>query len=428
MPKIKVTQKGLEALTAKPHAKRVDYFDTATPGLCLTVGPRSATWYYFARIDGKLNRIKLGEWDATGIADARSAAGSVEAQIAEGKHPKAEQARERTVQREARALDRERIVVTVGELWSASHFPQLADRTRQDYRRLLADFVAEFGDRDVGTVRRGELIRYLDRIRARSATTANHAAVVLRLLFGFARDRFDLDASPAADLKTPSKPKKRTRTLDRSEIRVLWRACELAGYPYGHALRFALCTGQRIGEVGNLRRSDIDSTGDYWKQEDNKSGRRIDVYLAAHAKAVLEDCPNLGKRAPFFSASADDSGEPRPVRSDTWNNAIKRHIAPRVEYAAKELELDVPAKPWTPHDLRRTVRTALTGWCGVSPDTAERVLNHALSGLREVYDHADYRPHVADALQRWDTELGAILKGTKPQVIPLNRARKRRTG
>lgn len=428
MPKIKVTQKGLEALTAKPHEKRVDYFDSSTPGLCLTVGPKSATWYYFARVDGKLNRIKLGEWDATGIADARTAAGNVEAHIAEGRHPKAEQARERSAQRESRALDRERIVAAVGELWSAAHFPQLADRTRQDYRRLLADLVAEFGDRDIGTIRRGELIRYLDRIRARSATTANHTAVVMRLLFGFARDRFDLDASPAADLKTPSRPKKRTRTLDRSEIRVLWHACELAGYPYGHALRFAMCTGQRIGEVGAIRRSDIDSAGDYWKQEDNKSGRRIDLYLASHARAVLDGCPNLGKRAPYFSASTDVDGQPRPLKSDAWNNAIRRHITPQLKPAADALQLEPIAKPWTPHDLRRTVRTALTGWCGVSPDTAERVLNHAMSGLREVYDHADYRPHVAEALQRWDIELGAILKGTQPQVIPLNRARKRRTG
>lgn len=428
MPKIKVTQKGLEALTAKAHAKRVDYFDSATPGLCLTVGPKSATWFYFARVDGKLVRLKLGEWDATGIADARRLAAAVEEQKAAGRHPKAEQARDRSNLIEARNLDQQRILRSVAELWGSTHVDSLAPRTQRDYRRLLDALVVEFGDRDVESLRRGELIRYLDTVRARSAVTANHMAVVLRLLFAFARDRFDLDASPAADIKTPSKLKKRTRTLDRNEIRVLWHACELAGYPYGHALRLTLCTGQRIGEVGGIRRSDIDSSGDYWKQEDNKSGRRIDIYLASHARAVLDGCPNLGKRAPYFSASTDGEGQPRPLKSDAWNNAIRRHITPQLKPAAEALQLEPITKPWTPHDLRRTVRTALTGWCGVSPDTAERVLNHAMSGLREVYDHADYRPHVAEALQRWDVELGAILKGSTPQVIPLNRARKRRTG
>jgi integrase len=396
----------------------------------LRIGPRAATWYYMTRIDGKLARLKLGEWDATGIADARAKAGEIEEQKAAGLHPKAEQARERAAKREARTLDRERIVRTVGDLWAASHLGELAPATQADYRRALAEFVAEFEDEDIGSIRRGQLVRFLDKVKARSTTAANRTAVVIRLLFGFARDRFDLDANPAADIKNPAKQTKRKRTLDRNEIRILWKACELAGYPYGHALRFAICTGQRIGEVGGIRRSDIDSTGNYWKQEDNKSGRRIDIYLASHAKAVLEDCPNLGKRAPYFSASADESGEPRPLRSDTWNNALRRHIAPQVKPAAAELELDPIAKAWTPHDLRRTVRTALTGWCGVPPDTAERVLNHALSGLREVYDHADYRPHVADALGRWDRELGAILKGTTPTVIPLagRRGSKRRTG
>lgn len=428
MPKIKVTQKGIEALVAKPHVRRVDYFDNATPGLCLTIGPKSATWFYFVRVDGKLTRITLGEWGQVGIAEARKQVGAIEELKAAGKHPKAEQARERSSKRQERALDRERIVSTVADLWASSHLSDLAPATQADYRRALAEFVAEFGDDDIGTIRRGQLVRHLDKIKARSATAANRAAVVIRLVFGFARDRFDLDANPAADIKNPAKQAKRKRTLDRAEIRVLWKACELAGYPYGDALRFALCTGQRIGEVGGIRRSDIDSAGDYWKQEDNKSGRRIDLYLASHARAVLDGCPNLGKRAPYFSASTDAEGHPRPLKSDAWNNAIRRHITPHLKPAAEALELDPIAQPWTPHDLRRTVRTALTGWCGVSPDTAERVLNHAMSGLREVYDHADYRPHVAEALQRWDIELGAILKGTRPQIIPLNRARKRRTG
>lgn len=440
MPKFTFTARGLEALLKRRHEQRVDYFDRDRPGLCLRVGPRGGSWYYLKRVDGKLVRLPLGSDDEltregaskvppkASFTLAREKAGDLESAIASGKHPKAEIQRERASKSEARTLDRERIVRTVADLWSASHLSDLAPTTQADYRRCLAEFVDEFGDEDIGSIRRGQLMRHLDRIRNRSATAANRSAVVTRLLFGYARDRFDLEANPAADIKNPAKQAKRKRTLDRSEIRVLWKACELAGYPYGHALRFAICTGQRIGEVGGIRRSDIDSTGDYWKQEDNKSGRRIDIYLAAHARAVLEDCPNLGKRAPYFSASTDPEGNPRPLKSDAWNNALRRHITPRIAEAAKALELDPIATPWTPHDLRRTVRTALTGWCGVSPDTAERVLNHALSGLREVYDHADYRPHVADALQRWDRELGAILKGAAPTVVSFadKRARKRR--
>ena len=406
MPKIKVTQKGLEALAAKHHPARVDYFDTATPGLCLTIGPKSRTWYYFARVDGKLTRIKLGQWDATGIADARKHAGDIEGQIAAGKHPKAEQARERAEKREARTVDQSRLVRNVAIAWRKSHLPGLSKSTQADYKRALAEFEKHHGDDDIGAFKRRTLITWLDGVHERSPSAANRAAVVLRLLFAFALDRFDLDADPARDIKNPTKPKPRKRFLDRNEIRILWRACELAGYPYGHALRFGLCTGQRSGEFGNITRRDIDSDG-YWIQTENKSDQRIDIYVADHAREILDDCPNFGPSAHYFSAS----GGPTGIHPDRWNKVIPRYIEPLLTSAAHDLKLPPILKPWTPHDLRRTVRTGMTGWTTVSPDTAERSLNHAIGGLRAVYDHADYKPHVADAMRLWDAELSRILAG-----------------
>ena len=445
MPKIKVSVNKVRSLLSQPHSKRVDYFDSATPGLCLTIGPRASTWYYFRRVDGKLNRLTLGtdaEFAAEGEARtkggepdavasftiARERAGEVESAIGAGKHPKAEQARKRSEAKQSRAEDITRLGKAIAKDWREAHFPTLATATQRDYSRELDAFVESFGDQDIGNVRRGALVRHLDPIVKRSPSGANTAAAVIRQLFAFARDRFDLDNNPAIDLKNPGKLKARSRTLDRDEIRLLWHACVKAGYPYGHALRFALCTGQRIGEVGGIKRSDIDSTGEYWIQTENKSDQRIDIALAPLARAILDSCPNFGKDAlHFFSARGGKSG----IRHDAWVLARKRHIEPGLAKAAEELEIKPIERHWTPHDLRRTVRTALTGWCGVSPDTAERVLNHAISGLRGVYDHADYRPHVAAALRRWDQELSAIIKGEKPTVVSLvvrRAARKRRTG
>ncbi|KAF1721967.1 tyrosine-type recombinase/integrase [Pseudoxanthomonas wuyuanensis] len=429
MPRIKVTTKGLEAIVSKRHAERVDYFDSATPGLSLRVGPRDAVWHYMRRIDGKLTRLRLGTDDelaAVGRPDrkasftiAREKVGEIEQTIAAGKHPKAEQARERAEKRESRERDEGRLVRNVAEAWKKSHLGELAATTQADYKRALAEFTEAHGDDDIGVLTRGQIKRALDRVKARSPSAANRAAVVIRLLFAYATDRYDLPSNPAADIKNPARQKIRKRTLSRDEVRILWKACLLAGYPYGDALRFALCTGQRIGEVGNFRRSDIDSSGEYWEQTENKSDSRIDVHVAEHARGILAACPDFGRRSPFFTAgrASDDEDDldgrkMAGIHSDRWNKAIPRHIQPRISEAAKALGLDPITEPWTPHDLRRTVRTGLTGWClGVSPDTAERVLNHSIGGLRAVYDHADYRPHVAEALRIWDAELALILDG-----------------
>lgn len=418
MPKIKMHQKTLEALTAKPHPKRTDYFSAAYPGLCLTIGPKSRSWYYFSRVDGKTARMKLGEWPQISYSAAKEAADGINEQIEQGRHPKAEQARQRSQKTESRRIDYARLFENVTAAWLAHHLPTVADQTGAMYRRAVGRLNDAFKGRDISTVTRGELIRFLDALLAatKSGIPANHAAATIRLLFRYAMDRLDLTDNPAQGIKNPAKVRKRDRVLNRDEIRVLWRVCEDAGYPYGHALRFALCTGQRIGEVGDIRRHEFD--GEFWTLSRNKSQKRIDVYLAPLAAAILDDCPNFGKVAPFFSASGGKNG----IRPDGWHLAIRRHITPRVEAAAAELGLEPIKQHWTPHDLRRTVRSGLTGWAGVFPDIAERTINHAIGGIRSHYDFADYRPHVADALKRWDSELDRILAGQAAPLVPFRRA------
>ena len=416
MHAFKVTQKAVEALVKRPHPKQTEYRDTLTAGLSIRVGPRGAVWYYMRRIDGKLNRLRLGAWPEMGIKAARDAAGEAEAAIASGKHPKAEQARQRADKTESRRLDQQRIIEKLAGEFQDQHFPTLAASTRRDYTHLLAEFVEAFGDRDAAKIKRGEIIRYLDTVKARSGSQANRAATIIRQLFQHALDRYDLPANPAAGIKAPAKPKARKRTLDRQEIRVLWRACELAGYPYGHVLRMALCTGQRIGEIGMMRWDEIE--GRYWRNTENKTGQRIDIYLADHAAQIVKHCPKIND----YVFTHGKNG----IRSDTWgggtSGALARHIAPMIEAAALELKADPITEHFTPHDLRRTVRTGLTGWAGVLPDTAERVLNHSITGLRAHYDFADYRPHVTEALQAWDAELGQILAGADATVTPIKRA------
>ena len=413
--RFKFTAQGIKAKAETQHPKRIDYRDTATPGLQLRVGPRGAAWYYVRRIDGKLARIRLDTWPAMTLKGARDRIGQIESEIEQGKDPRAEHARQRAEKVESRKLDHGRLIANLVKDWEASHFPTISARTQADYQHVLTEFAQAFGDHDCGTIKRGQIIRHLDRIKARSQSQANRAAVVIRQLFTYALDRFDLPANPAANIKNPTKPKARKRTLDRQEIRVLWRACELAGYPYGHALRFAVCTGQRIGEIGSMRWRDIE--GDYWANSETKTDQRIDIYLAGHARAILEDCPHIGDHVFTHGRTG--------LRSDTWggkiSGAIARHIEPRITESAEQLKAEPISEHWTAHDLRRTVRTGLTGWAGVLPDTAERVLNHSISGLRAHYDFADYRPHVTEALQRWDAELGRILAGKQATVTPIKR-------
>ena len=405
--RIKFTATSVEARVRTPHAKRVDYSDTLTKGLQLRVGPRTVAWYYLRRVDGKLHRLKLGQFSELTLPEARTKAGELESAIQQGRHPQAQLARERHERTVARELDQSRLVENVAEKWRAVHFRGIGEKSRAMYEAQLRKVESAFAGRDISTITRGEIARFLDAVKAStpSGVGANHAASTVRQLFRYAEERLDLPSNPAATVRNPVRPAPRKRVLSESEIRVLWAACLDAGYPYGHAIRFALCTGQRIGECGGIRRSDLDGSGEYWNNSRNKADRRIDIFLAPLAQGVLADCPRFSGGEYYFSASSGENG----IRSDTWSRALNLHIRPRIEAAANAIREPQISEHWSAHDLRRTVRTGLTGWCGVAPDTAERVLNHAIGGIRAHYDYADYRPHVREALERWNSFLSNLI-------------------
>jgi integrase len=81
------------------------------------------------------------------------------------------------------------------------------------------------------------------------------------------------------------------------------------------------------------------------------------------------------------------------------------------------------AERFTPHDLRRTVRTRLAA-LGISDVVAERVLGHKLQGILAVYNRYDYDQEKRQALEAWERALMHILgmeTGEIDNVLPFRR-------
>jgi integrase len=77
---------------------------------------------------------------------------------------------------------------------------------------------------------------------------------------------------------------------------------------------------------------------------------------------------------------------------------------------------------WTLHDLRRTARSLLSR-AGVDDKIAERVLGHAIPGVKGVYDRYDYAEEKADALQRLAAQIDTIISPPPANVADLAQAR-----
>ncbi len=71
-----------------------------------------------------------------------------------------------------------------------------------------------------------------------------------------------------------------------------------------------------------------------------------------------------------------------------------------------ETILDIP--PATPHDLRRTMRTHLTG-LKVKSHVAEKCLNHSLGKVLETYDKNPMPKQRRKALEKWGSYVDLVV-------------------
>ena len=62
---------------------------------------------------------------------------------------------------------------------------------------------------------------------------------------------------------------------------------------------------------------------------------------------------------------------------------------------------------------------------GVRPDIAERLLGHAIAGVKGIYDRHSYRDEKADALKRLATLVDGIVN-PRDNVLTMNKRKRKR--
>jgi integrase len=335
----------------KPAAKH--QFISDGNGLYLRVHPSGKKQFvYRSRVSGSARWVTIGDFGAVTLADARR-----------------------------RALDfkdNAPTSVTVAEAFEAYY----AKVVKRDYKRpeqvkarMALDILPALGKRYVSDITRADVANTLQKIVDRgSAVAANRTLADVKHMFDYCVDRGWIEASPAARIRQKiigGKETARSRTLSDAELDAFFPM--LRGfYPLAAAVLYlCLLTGQRIGEVLGINRSEI--AGVWWTipAARTKANREQKVYLSVQARAALRLLFLVGD-APFAEMSKHT-----PAQS-----------------------LARAAVGYTPHDLRRTMATRLAD-LGVAPHVVEKMLNHKMTGVMAVYNHAEYLPEREVAWRRW---------------------------
>lgn len=402
----------LQIRRISPKENRFEVLDH--DGLYLRVMPSGAkSFIYRYLFDGRPRRLTLGvyrpplskqgsDYHIEGtvgklpflsLSEAREEHAKARVKLGRGIDPGAEK---------KTALDARKAAPTfenfISEFWEV----ELKEKKSgpETLRLLQKDILPPWGCRKVIDIKRRDIVLLLDHIRDRAPIAGNRVHGALTRLFNFAAERGVIDDSPCTRIRKV-KENGRSRVLSNEEIKMLWDALALDNKEIDvyHltklALKMILLTGQRPGEVCGMAWKEIE--GDWWTvpAERMKNQEPHRVPLNRMTLAVIESARLYSHSSEFVFQSSFKKGFPETVRA--LSRAIGRHFS----------EMGVKEK-FTPHDLRRTVRTKLAE-LGQRDDIAERVLGHKLQGVLGIYNRHSYDAEKRQALERWEGRLREIV-------------------
>jgi integrase len=396
---MKFTDKKIQNL--KPKSQR--YEEWEGNGFGVRVTPRGIkSFVYLYRFDGKPRRLTLGSYPNMTLADAHKAHAEALKKLEQGIDPGAVMVAKR---------QEERVAPTVADL--ADEYLRLWARPRKrswrvDQRILNKDILPIWGRRKARDVTRRDVIQLLDKITERGGIMSNRTLSVIRKMYNFGINRDLVSTSPCIGVQAPAAETRRDRVLSSIELKHFWKGLDHSHITLGIrlALKLMLITAQRKGEVISARWTDINLDEAWWTIPETKNGLPHRVPLSDQAIELLEAAKHLSGDSAWIFSSLRRNG---PIAGASVDHALRQ--------ALQTLEIE----HFTPHDLRRTAATFMTGSCGIPRIVVSKILNHAEPHITSIYDRASYDQEKQIALAAWGRKLQEIVEETESNVIPMVR-------
>jgi integrase len=398
MPTTKITKRIVDGAKADP-TRDTFIWDSDIPGFGLKITRGGAKVYLLQyRMGGRgtpTRRYTIGRHGAPWTPEeARNEAVRLLGLVRDGVDPMAQK----------RASATAPTMTTVADV-IAEFLERHASKNRsvnEVRRSLQRDVVPAWGDRPITDITRRDIIALLDGIAGRAPVQANRVFSMLRKLFNWCVDRDILPTSPCVRVKPPGQETDRDRTLSDDELKRVWRAADLLGWPFGPATKLLILTAQRRDEIAMVRWNEINLEGALWTipAEKSKNGQAHEVPLSPAALDILNSLPHMGELVFTTTGTTPISGFSKAkVRLDKLSEVTD----------------------WRLHDLRRTATTGMAKM-GIAPHVVDRILNHTagtIRGVAAVYNRHAYLDERRVALDAWARRVDALVNGTPATQVPM---------
>lgn len=369
-------------------------------GLYVEVFPTGGVvWRFRYRINGKQEKLTLGKYPALGLKNARLKRDEAARAAAMGISPaqqkqlaKCSGAGETTVAdfgerffREVVAKER-RNLTSPRRYFDKSILPAIGakpvrDVTTDDVRAIIWKKKDEGFDAAAGEIR-GVLKRLFDYALTAGLATTNPVL--------------------ALPMRHVHKAKSRERALSPDEIRKFLTAAFESNMrrQFKIGLHLILITMVRKSELLLARWEHVDFEQAEWHipAEHSKTGKPHIVFLSRQSIALFKELQALAGGSALVMPGR--GSQTKPFAHNAINTALKTALAGQ------------PIPAFTIHDLRRTASTHLheSGWAS---DVVEKALNHAIGGVRGVYNRAEYEPQRREMLQFWSDYIEQLMAAGK---------------
>jgi integrase len=379
----------LDATRLRPRTRVFLVWDSLERGLALRVQPTGHKSYQFVyHFRGRSRWFHIGPADAVSLALARETATRLRLEVHQGKDPAA------TLRTSAAATGT--FAVIAGRY--VEEYSKKKNKSWEQADWLITRYVLpHWAGRDASTLSRADvraMLAKIDRPVLQNQVLASASAI-----FTWAGKQEILTNNPCRGIER-HETASRERVLSDAEVPLFWNAFSNAsfggrvGVMAGEALKVLLLTGQRPGEVSHMRHEHIE--GEWWtmpgapepatRWPGTKNAQTHRVFLPAKVRDIIAD---LG----------------------TDNTGFVFGEIPALDAAMRDICKTLSVPRCTPHDLRRTHGTCVTG-LGFGRPAMNRIQNHTEGGISSVYDRYEYAEENKRIMESVAARLIALAEGT----------------
>lgn len=307
----KFTKKALDALAADAQVREVEWADTDVAGLRIVVNRLGRkSWLLRFTMGGVKCAMKLGDYPAVDIAEARLKAIEARASAARGVDPRATAI--------VSVADKPLTLTQFMEESYLVHAKATLRSYRDLYGRWRHHIQPVFGGTALVDLRTQDIQRFHDQKRAElSPATANRLLALMKRALGLSITWSvgGLHRNPTQGIRMHPEHNQRQAYLSGERLQRFMVALDAEPSRTAAALiKFLIATGVRRGEALTARFSDMNLDDATWRLTRTKNGRSRVVYLSDVSLAIVKSQREVARHDWVFPAAGGKNahlGDPK---------------------------------------------------------------------------------------------------------------------